>query len=84
MSYKDEYYFSDSHDEKSEPYSLLNLTVGKTFRKVTAAFWIRNVLDELYATRGFYFGLIPPDYPDQLWKSYGDPRQAGVTMDYNF
>ena len=84
MSYKDEYYFSDSHDEKSEPYSLLNLTVGKTFRKVTATFWIRNVLDELYATRGFYFGLIPPDYPDQLWKSYGDPRQAGVTMDYNF
>ena len=84
MSFKDEYYFSDSHDQKSEPYFLLNLTLGKSFRKITATFWIRNALDERYTTRGFYFGLIPPDYPDQLWKSFGDPRQIGITLDYTF
>ena len=84
MSFKDEYYFSDSHDQKSEPYSLLNLTFGKSFGKITATIWIRNTLDERYATRGFYFGLIPPNYPDQLWKSYGDPRQIGITVDYTF
>ncbi|MEO2044581.1 MAG: TonB-dependent receptor, partial [Nitrospinaceae bacterium] len=84
MSFKDEYYFSDSHNQKSEPYSLLNLTLGKSFGKTTATIWIRNALDERYATRGFYFGLIPPDYPDQLWKSFGDPRQVGITLDYTF
>jgi len=84
MSFKDEYYFSDSHDQQSEPYSLLSLTLGKSFRKTTATIWIRNAMDERYTTRGFYFGLIPPDYPDQLWKSYGDPRQIGVTIDYTF
>jgi iron complex outermembrane receptor protein len=84
MSFKDEYYFSDSHDQQSEPYSLLSLTLGKSFGKTTATIWIRNAMDERYTTRGFYFGLIPPDYPDQLWKSYGDPRQIGVTIDYTF
>ena len=84
MSFKDEYYFSDSHDQKSEPYSLLNLTLGKSFEKITATICIRNAMDERYTTRGFYFGLIPPTYPDQLWKSYGDPRQICVTIDYTF
>ena len=84
MSFKDEYYFSDSHNQKSKPYTLLNINIGKSFGKTTATIWIRNAIDERYTTRGFYFGLIPPDYLDQLWKSYGDPRQIGVTIDYTF
>jgi len=84
MSFKDEYYFSDSHNQQSNPYTLLNINIGKSFGKTIVRLWIRNALDERYATRGFYFGLIPPTYPDQLWKSYGDPRQFGVTIDYTF
>jgi iron complex outermembrane receptor protein len=84
MSFKDEYYFSDSHNQKSKPYTLLNINIGKSFGKTMVKLWIRNALDERYTTRGFYFGLIPPNYPDQLWKSYGDPKQIGVTIDYTF
>ena len=84
LTHKGEYYFSDSHDQTSEPYSLMNLTVGKIFQNATIKFWARNMLDVRYTVRGFYFGLIPPDYPDQLWKSYGDPRQIGITLDYNY
>ena len=84
MSFKDEYYFSDSHNQKSKPYTLLNINIGKSFGKTMVKLWIRNALDERYTTRGFYFGLIPPTYPDQLWKSYGDPKQIGVTIDYTF
>ena len=83
-SYKSGYFYSDSHNEKAEPYTLTNLALGKSFGKTTATVWIRNAFDERFTTRGFYFGLIPPDYPDQLWKSYGDPRQIGVSMDYKF
>ena len=82
-SYKSSYYFSDSHNNKSEEYSLTNITLGQSFQRFDITFWIRNVFDEKYNIRGFYFGLIPPNYPDQLWKSYGDPRHFGVTIDYN-
>ena len=83
-SYKSGYFYSDSHNERSEPYTLTNLALGKSFGKTTTTIWIRNAFDERFTTRGFYFGLIPPNYPDQLWKSYGDPRQIGVSMDYKF
>ena len=83
-SYKSGYFYSDSHNEKAEPYTLTNLALGNSFGKTTAKIWIRNAFDERFTTRGFYFGLIPPNYPDQLWKSYGDPRQIGVSMDYKF
>ena len=83
-SYKSGYFYSDSHNESAEPYTLTNLALGKSFGKTTTTIWIRNAFDERFTTRGFYFGLIPPDYPDQLWKSYGDPRQIGVSMDYKF
>lgn len=83
-TYKSEYYFSDSHSNKSAPYSLTNITIGKSFRKFDVKFWVRNIFDKRYAVRGFYFGLIPPEYNNELWLSYGDPRQLGLTIDYNF
>ena len=83
-SYKSGYFYSDSHNKKAEPYTLTNLALGKSFGKTTTTIWIRNAFNERFTTRGFYFGLIPPDYPDQLWKSYGDPSQIGVSMDYKF
>jgi outer membrane receptor protein involved in Fe transport len=82
MTYKDTYYFSDSHNQISDSYFLINLSFGKTIGAATITFWARNIFDKRYAIRGFYFGLIPPDYPDELWLSYGDPRQIGLTFDY--
>mgnify|MGYP001158394597 FL=1 len=83
-SYKSEYYFSDSHNNKSEPYSLTNITFGKSIRQFDIKLWARNIFDKRYAVRGFYFGLIPPEYNDELWLSFGDPRQLGLTIDYKF
>ena len=84
VSYKGEYYFSDSFNEKSAEYSILNFSIGKKFNNFKLTFWGNNILNEKYATRAFYFGLIPPDYPEQLFKSYGDPRQLGIKIDYLF
>ena len=82
LTYKDNYYFSDSHNQISNSYFLINLSFGKTINAATITLWARNIFDKRYAIRGFYFGLIPPDYPDKLWLSYGDPRQIGLTFDY--
>jgi len=42
------------------------------------------VFDRTYAIRGFYFGNVPPDFPNQLYIQRGDPRQVGITFNYSF
>jgi iron complex outermembrane recepter protein len=83
-TYKSEYYFSDSHDYKSSSYNLTNISVGYSIRNIEINIWVRNLFNEIYETRGFYFGLIPPNFNDQLFKSFGDPRQSGLSINYNF
>ena len=80
---KDEFYYSDSHDQISGAYQLLNGHVGYRRGPWAVKLWSRNILDERYATRGFYFGLEPPDYEDRLYVSWGDPRHFGVTLAFN-
>ena len=82
--YKDEFYYSDSHDYKTDAYVLNNISFGRNFEKWGFSLWVNNLFDKRYPVRGFYFGLIPPSYDDQLWVSYGDPRQIGFSLDYIF
>jgi len=76
---KDSYYFSDSHDQTSDPYELLNVSVGYEAETWSLTLWGKNVLDEHYATRGYYFGNEPPDFPSRLWTMQGPPARFGVT-----
>jgi outer membrane receptor protein involved in Fe transport len=76
----DEFFFSDSHDQRSDKYSLWNGSLGYAGPGWSVRLWGRNLLDTRYAVRGFYFGLEPPAYEDKLYVSYGDPRQVGVTL----
>ena len=84
MTATDDFYFSDGHDQRSEAYRLLHGALGYEWRQWTVNLWGRNLLDERYAVRGFYFGLEPPNFEDTLYKSYGDPRQFGVTLSARF
>jgi outer membrane receptor protein involved in Fe transport len=78
----DGYFFSASHDQRNTPYQLLNLRIGYETDRWTASLWMRNVLDEKYATHGFYFNLEPPDYPAKLYLQAGDPRQVGMRVSF--
>jgi len=92
MTGKDKFYFSDSHDEISDPYQLINGHIGYGFGRWKVKIWGKNILDTRYATRGFYFGLEPiwnedlqdHEYPDRKYVSYGDPVHFGLTVDYTF
>jgi outer membrane receptor protein involved in Fe transport len=84
LSRRDEFYFDVSHDEKSQPFQLLNARVGFESQSWTVALWARNLLNEDYAVRGFYFGNEPPDFPNTLYLRRGDPRQLGVTARFRF
>jgi len=79
----DAFYFDASHDQRSDAYSLLNLKAGYSAGRWSAYAWGRNVLDERYAVRGFYFGLEPPDYANKLYVQRGDPRQFGITVTWS-
>lgn len=74
------FFFSDSHDQRSVPYTLLNLRGGFVADRWRIDAWIRNALDEDYAQRGFFFGNEPPDFPDRLYVQLADPRMLGVTV----
>ena len=81
---KDDFYFSSSHNRKSEPYALLNLRAGRAWQGWEAFAWVRNLLDEYYAVRGFFFSNVPPDWPEQEFRQQGDPRHFGVTIRREF
>jgi iron complex outermembrane receptor protein len=81
---KDEFYFDVSHDQRSESYSVTNARIGYEAQRWTTQLWFRNVFDEHYAVRGFYFGNEPPNFAPALFIRQGDPRQLGLTFDMRF
>lgn len=82
VSGMDGFFFDYGYDVKSSSYSLTNVSVGRDFGPWSVRLWGRNVFDEEYAVRGFFFGNRPPDFPEELYLRLGDPRQYGVTLQY--
>jgi outer membrane receptor protein involved in Fe transport len=84
VSARDNFYFDVSHDERSEAYQLVNARIGYATDNWLLQLWARNLFDENYAVRGFFFGNEPPDFPPTLYTRLGDPRQIGVSIEMNF
>jgi len=80
----DNFYFSDSHDQKADAKQLLNVKVGYRAEQWALYAWGRNVLDERYDVRGFYFGVEPPNYEDTRYTHLGDPQHFGLTFEFDF
>lgn len=80
----DEFYFGTSHDTKSEAYALADARMGFRGDTWTATLWARNLFDERYAVRGFFFGNEPPNFEDTVYTRAGDPRLVGATMEWRF
>lgn len=84
---KDDFRFSDGHDERSPSYELVNTRLSYEMENWTASVWVKNLLDETYFVRGFGgFSNDPRDgyFPAEPYFQLGDGRQAGVSLDYRF
>ncbi|MCG9729409.1 TonB-dependent receptor [Shewanella sp. Isolate13] len=82
---KSDFYYSDSNESKSDAYQIFNAKVGYEAEIWSAYLWGRNLFDEKYGVRGFYFGNEPDlDWADKQYIRYGDPRQIGVTLNIKF
>ena len=80
MDGRDGFYFSDSHSERSNPYALLNASIGYRGRDWSVTAWARNLANEDYFVRGFFFGNDPRDgYTDRGFTQLGEPRRIGIT-----
>jgi iron complex outermembrane receptor protein len=82
---KDAYYFSDSHNIQSESHALINASIDWQFEQWRLSLWSRNLTDEDYYVRGFYFGNDPRDgYTAKGYTQLGEPRRIGLTVSADF
>ncbi|WP_250458766.1 TonB-dependent receptor [Microbulbifer litoralis] len=89
MEGKDDFYFSNSHNEKSTAYELFNARLTYSGDRWDVSLWGRNLTDEVYYTRGFYFsnqfGNNPANgYAPEAYYQLGEPRIAGISGSYTF
>ena len=84
LTARDAFYFDVSHDQRSNRSELASARIGYEGENWALHLWARNLFDQRYAVRGFYFGNEPPDFPDTLYVRLGDPRQLGVTIERRF
>ncbi len=87
MDFKDEYRFSDSHDETAPATTLFNTDITWVRGDWRTTLWVRNLTDKTYYTRGF--GGFSNDPRDEYafaepYYQLGDGRQFGVTLRVQF
>ena len=82
---RDAFYFSDSHNVRSESYALLNASLRFVRNNLELRLWGRNLMDEDYFVRGYYFGNDPrDDYAAKGYTQLGEPARVGVTLNMEF
>jgi len=83
--YKDTFYFSNSHDQKSEDYQLWHASLNFTKKNTNISLHGHNLTDKDYAVKGFYFGNDPRDgYTSKTYTQLAAPRLITVQVTHNF
>ena len=81
----DEYYESNSHNEKRSSFTQFNGAIGYRYNNWTFTVWGRNLFDEEYEKRIFYFPNEAPDYAvTKRYENPADPQQFGATVNYRW
>lgn len=85
FSGKDKFYYSYSHDETADAVVLTNASLTYKGTVFDVTLWGRNLTNEEYGVRGFYFGNDPRDgWVAKNYEQFGEPRVVGVRLDYIF
>lgn len=84
----DAFYFDNVHNFKSDSYTLTHARVGYEIDNWEVYLWGKNLFDQEYATRGFFFANDPAygfgSEPAKEFERLGDPRQFGITARMRF
>lgn len=75
---------SNNQDEARRAFHVVNASLGYAWREWTLTLWAKNLFDETYDKRVYFFGNEDPDYIPARYEDRADPRQIGVTASYRF
>jgi iron complex outermembrane receptor protein len=82
---KDEFFYSFSHDQQSQSIFIAHTSLDYQIENWNVSLYARNLFDEQYANRGFYFGNDPRDeYETHLYEQFGEPRRVGINFKYQY
>ncbi|MBC2607539.1 TonB-dependent receptor [Pelagicoccus albus] len=78
---RDSYFESNSHTQERDAMTVANASIGYRLEDWTFALWAKNLSDERYASRVFYFDN---GEGDMRYEAMAAPRQIGATVRYDF
>jgi len=89
---RDDYFESNSHNEKRDAFGVVNASIGYSYENWIFTFWAKNLFDESYQKRVFFFGnrlntstANQFDFEsDRRYEDPADPRSFGVTASYRW
>jgi len=89
---RDDYFESNSHTEKRDAFAVVNASIGYRYQNWTFTIWAKNLFDESYQKRVFFFGnrfdtstADPFDFEaDRRYEDPADPQQFGITAKYSW
>jgi outer membrane receptor protein involved in Fe transport len=88
LSGSDDYFESNSHDQKRSAFNVLNASLGYRLNTWTFTLWAKNLLDTHYEKRIFYFDNYHPDdnfaSVKRRFESPADPQQFGASLNYRW
>jgi len=79
-----EQFDSNNQNEARRAFHVVNASLGYAWHEWTLTLWAKNLLDETYDKRVYFFGNADPDYIETRYEDRADPRQIGVTASYRF
>ncbi len=82
---RDEFFFASGHNKASQSYELIHTSLNYSLDQLEMTLWVRNLTDQDYAVRGFYFGNDPrKGYVAEPYQQLGSPRTFGLNAKYSF
>lgn len=75
---------SNNQNEARRAFHVYNASLGYAWREWTFTLWGKNILNERYEKRVFFFGNEDPNYIETRYEDRADPRQLGVSAAYRF
>lgn len=79
-----EQFDSNNQNEARRAFRVVNASFGYAWPRWTFTLWAKNLLDETYDKRVYFFGNEDPDYIETRYENRADPRQVGGTVSYRF
>lgn len=81
---RDDYFQSNNQNERLDSFTNVNASIGYAKDGWMITLWARNLLNEDYAQRVFFFGNEEPDFDPARYESLAPAQQIGVTIRRDF